>query len=108
MTINKTVYLYVFNGMADWEPGYAVAELNSGRYFKKDSQRYTVKALGLNQEPVVTMGGLRIIPDISLEKYTVENTAALIFPGGDTWLNNKGRWQDVKIINYESVSGFTF
>lgn len=32
---NKKVYLYVFNTMSDWEYGYLIAELNSGRYFKK-------------------------------------------------------------------------
>ena len=31
----QKVYLYVFNTMSDWEYGYLIAELNSGRYFKK-------------------------------------------------------------------------
>lgn len=33
--MNNTVYLYVFDTMADWEIGYLTAELNSGRYYKK-------------------------------------------------------------------------
>lgn len=32
---SKTVYLYAFPTMSDWEYGYLMAELNSGRYFKK-------------------------------------------------------------------------
>lgn len=32
---NKKAFLYVFNTMSDWEYGYLIAELNSGRYFKK-------------------------------------------------------------------------
>jgi hypothetical protein len=31
----KKIYLYVFNTMSDWEIGYLMAELNSGRYFKE-------------------------------------------------------------------------
>lgn len=33
--MNSTVYLYVFDTMADWEIGYLTAELNSGRYYKR-------------------------------------------------------------------------
>ena len=32
----RKVYLYVFDTMADWEIGYLMAELNTGRYFKRD------------------------------------------------------------------------
>lgn len=31
----RKVYLYVFDTMADWEIGYLMAELNTGRYFKR-------------------------------------------------------------------------
>lgn len=31
----KTVYLYVLDTMADWEAGYVIAELHSGRYFRR-------------------------------------------------------------------------
>ncbi|SDX98620.1 hypothetical protein SAMN05421736_10179 [Evansella caseinilytica] len=33
--MNSTVYLYVFDTVADWEIGYLTVELNSGRYYKK-------------------------------------------------------------------------
>ncbi|MFD0132015.1 glutamine amidotransferase, partial [Bacillus subtilis] len=33
----RKVYLYVFHTMSDWEYGYLIAELNSGRYFKQDA-----------------------------------------------------------------------
>ncbi len=32
----RKVYMYVFDTMSDWEVGYLTAELNTGRYFKKD------------------------------------------------------------------------
>jgi putative intracellular protease/amidase len=84
--MKKTVYLYVFDTMADWEASYAIAELHSRRYFRKDAIKYEVKTVGLTNEPVVTMGGVRIMPDISLEALTADHAGALLLPGGDTWL----------------------
>ncbi|MBO1581716.1 glutamine amidotransferase, partial [Bacillus sp. XF8] len=46
----KKVYLYVFNTMSDWEYGYLIAELNSGRYFKKDLAPLKVVTVGANKE----------------------------------------------------------
>lgn len=34
-----TIYVYVLDTFADWEMGYAISELNSGRFFKKDAPR---------------------------------------------------------------------
>lgn len=31
------------------------------------------------------MGGLKILPDIELDEFSIENADALILPGGDTW-----------------------
>nr|WP_321496119.1 type 1 glutamine amidotransferase family protein [uncultured Methanolobus sp.] len=85
----KIAYLYVLDTMADWEPGFLVAELNTGRYFRKDAEKYTVKTVGLTKdpkEPVVTMGGVSIVPDISIDELTTDYAGVLILPGGDTWL----------------------
>ncbi|MFP7226019.1 type 1 glutamine amidotransferase family protein [Priestia filamentosa] len=81
----KKVYLYVFNTMSDWEYGYLIAELNSGRYFKKGLAPLKVVTVGINNEMITTMGGLSIKPDVSLNKCTFENEDLLILPGGDTW-----------------------
>lgn len=83
--MTHTIYLYVFNTMSDWEIGYLTAELNSGRYFKKGIVPYKVVTVGRDDAPVTTMGGLKITPDRSLESCKVENTDALILPGGNTW-----------------------
>ena len=86
--MNKTVYLYVLDTMADWEIGYLTAELHSGRYFKDGIKPYKVVTVGVQKIPVTTMGGLRITPDIIIRDCIPENEniAALILPGGDTWL----------------------
>lgn len=81
----KKVFLYVFNTMSDWEYGYLIAELNSGRYFKKDLAPLKVITVGANKEMITTMGGLSIKPDISLDECTFESKDLLILPGGTNW-----------------------
>ncbi|QDQ02386.1 glutamine amidotransferase [Lysinibacillus fusiformis] len=81
----KKVYLYVFDTMSDWEVGYLIAELNSGRYFKKELAPLEVVAVGVDKNPVTTMGGLNILPSISMDKCMLESTDVLVLPGGNTW-----------------------
>ncbi|WP_284642992.1 type 1 glutamine amidotransferase family protein [Paenibacillus silviterrae] len=83
--MKNTVYLYVFDTMADWEIGYLTAELNSGRYYKKGLAPSQIVTVGMEKTPVTTMGGLKILPDIKLDECSIESTDALILPGGDTW-----------------------
>lgn len=82
----KIAYLYVLDTLADWEPGYLTAELNSGRYFARAGDRIPVRTVGLTAAPVTTMGGLRLTPDTTLDAITPGESAILILPGGDTWL----------------------
>ena len=83
--MNNTLYLYVFDTMADWEVGYLTAELNSGRYFKKGLASSKIVTVGITKAPITTKGGLKILPDIELDDCSIENADALILPGGDTW-----------------------
>lgn len=82
----RTIYLYVCDTMADWEIGYLTAELNTGRYFKKGLSPCKIVTVGIDVVPVTTMGGLKILPDISVAECDLKSADALILPGGDTWL----------------------
>lgn len=82
----RTIYLYVCDTMADWEIGYLTAELNTGRYFKKGLSPCKIVTVGIDVSPVTTMGGLKILPDISVAECDIKSADALILPGGDTWL----------------------
>lgn len=82
----KTVYVYVQNTLADWEAGYAMAELHSGRFFKSSVEPLTVKTCALSREPIETMGGVRILPEVTVDEICLSEAAMLILPGGDTWL----------------------
>jgi putative intracellular protease/amidase len=85
--MSKKAWLYAFEGMADWEYGYLIAELNSGRYFADRGTRLEVRAAAAGPGPVRTMGALRILPDALLEELEPDSCALLIMPGGDTWLD---------------------
>jgi putative intracellular protease/amidase len=71
-------HLLVFDGFADWEPAYAVAEL-------RRSGRHQVVTVGFSGEPVVSMGGLCVLPDFDLAEIDPETVRLFILPGGDHW-----------------------
>ncbi len=79
-------YLYVFDTMADWEPAFVISELGSGRYFKQNQPPCEVKTVALTGDTVVTMGGVRIMPDITVSQCHPQSDSLLILPGGNTWM----------------------
>ena len=83
------IYVYIFDTLADWELGYVTAELNSGRFFKKDAPRVSVKTVGISKESVKTMGGMTIVPDCVIDDIAVNDKSVLLLPGGNTWDNPK-------------------
>ena len=80
-----TVYIYVLDTLADWELGYVTAELNSRRFFKKDTPEVSVKTVAISTEPVKTMGGLTIVPDCTIREIAVSEKSVLLLPGANTW-----------------------
>ena len=87
-----TVYVYVKNTMADWEIGYCLAELHSKRFFRKDAGEISVKTVSISKEPVKSMGGLTIIPDMTIEDIQVNKDNVLILPGSDRWSASENFW----------------
>jgi putative intracellular protease/amidase len=83
--MKHTVYLYVFDTMSDWEIGYLTAELNSGRYFRQGLAPVKIVTVGIEKTPVTTMGGLKIMPDLTVDECSMNSVDALILPGGNTW-----------------------
>lgn len=84
-----TVYIYVQDSLADWEFGYVIAELHSGRFFKKGAKRITLKMAAASKEPIHTMGGLKIEPDCLIDDIVVNETSMLLLPGANTWNDPK-------------------
>lgn len=86
-----TIYVYVLDTLADWEMGHVISELNSGRFFKKDSQRVVLTTVSDSKEPIKTMGGLTVVPDCVIDDIVVSETSVLLLPGADTWNTPKHR-----------------
>ena len=84
-----TIYIYVLDTLADWELGYITAELNSGRFFKKDAPHISLKMVSYSKEPIHTMGGLTIVPDCLIDDIVLSETSVLLLPGADTWNDPK-------------------
>jgi putative intracellular protease/amidase len=78
MTDSRAVHILVFDGFADWEPAHALAELR--RWGKR-----TIRTAGFTQAPVLSMGGLRITPDVALGDIRATDIELLILPGGELW-----------------------
>jgi putative intracellular protease/amidase len=83
-TRKKTCYLFVFDGFADYETSLAAVGI-------RRSDEYQLKLLAIRKEPVRSMSGMTIMPDLDfipdadLADIDRENTAMLILPGGRAW-----------------------
>lgn len=85
--MKHTVVVAGFDSFADWEPGYLLAELRSGRF---TGRPFDVVTAAATLDPVTTMGGLRLLPDVTLEEVDPAAADLLILPGGDIWHTNAG------------------
>lgn len=80
----ETVHCYVFDTLADWEHGFAVSGINNTQFHRVPG-RWRVQTVAPRRDPVATAGGVRIIPDMTLDELSPSQSSMLILPGGDTW-----------------------
>jgi putative intracellular protease/amidase len=80
-----TIYIYVLDTLADWEIGHVTSEINSGRFFKKNAKPVSIKTVSHSKEPIKTMGGLTIVPQLLITDIPLSETTMLLLPGADTW-----------------------
>ena len=76
--MTPAIHVLVFDGFADWEPAFALAEL-------RRSGGLDVVTVGFGTAPVRSMGGLRVVPDRALAGVDPATVRLLILPGGDLW-----------------------
>jgi putative intracellular protease/amidase len=89
------IFLYVLDTLADWEISLLMAEINSGRYLRKDIEKPKIVKVGNSLTPIKTMGGIEIVPDIDVDSINFNNGDLIVLPGADTWQNE----QNQKIID---------
>ena len=92
--MTECVHLAVYDTLADWEVGHAIAHIRNPNWQRRPG-RYDVRTVALTAEPVRTMGGVRIVPDLLLTELSPADSAMLILPGNDIWPTPEYRaWTD--------------
>ena len=79
--MEKNVYLFVCEKLADWEAGLATALLSDTYTIIPKLHSYPVVTFGLSRDPVRSFGGLSITPDTDLSGVNPGNAAMVILPG---------------------------
>jgi putative intracellular protease/amidase len=74
----KKAHVLLFDGYADWEVGNVLAEL-------RRMGKIEVTAVGFSEEPVSSMGGLHVKPDIALSRVNLDDVLVFLLPGGYMW-----------------------
>ncbi len=80
----ETVHLAVYDTMADWEHGHAVAHINDPR-FQREPGRYKIVTVAPTLNPVTTAGGVRVVPDLAVTELRPRDSALLLLPGASAW-----------------------
>ena len=76
--MKRNAYHLVFDGHADWETPFAMCAIT-------ESGRFNVVTVGFSREPVTTMGGMKIAPNITTKDLNPEDAAIFVLPGGNQW-----------------------
>lgn len=83
-----TAHLAVYDTLADWETGYLLVELRTGRF---TGTNWDVVTVAESKAPITTMGGVRILPDMMLDELDPSSSGLLILPGADMWDAGRGQ-----------------
>lgn len=86
------VYIYASDGLADWEAGYIMAELNTKRFFKEDAPEISVEVVGFSKRQYRTMGGMLLNATLSVKDIEVSDKTFLLLFGADAWNENKQKY----------------
>lgn len=76
--MKKKVYVFLCNGFSDWEIAYITPEI-------KKSNEFDLIYFSQYGDSVLSMGGLTVLPDVSLEDIDPNGVDMLILPGGTSW-----------------------
>ena len=80
--MKNEILVFIFDGYADWECAYVCPELRGAGF--------TVRTVAENREICTSMGGLRVVPDYTVDDFPAD-FSLLLLPGGNTWLDHGNR-----------------
>lgn len=81
--MRDTVYFLAFDGFADWHAAQALCEI-------RRPGDWRLQTVGFSLQPVLSMGGLRVLPELTLEQLEPRRAALFILPGGHLWERGHG------------------
>ena len=81
--MRDTVYFLAFDGFADWHAAQALCEI-------RRPGDWQLKTVGFSMQPVLSMAGLRVVPELTLDELDLRRAALLIVPGGYLWEHGYG------------------
>jgi putative intracellular protease/amidase len=79
---NRTAHLALYDGAAEMEVGHLLAELHTGRF---TGTSFDVVTVAESPEPVLSMGGITIVPDAPLAELEPSDSDLLVMPGAEMW-----------------------
>jgi putative intracellular protease/amidase len=80
-------HIALYDNLADWEIGYLLVELRTGRF---TGRPWEIVSVAESREPITSMGGLCIVPDMILDDLDPADSNLLILPGADLWDAGEG------------------
>jgi len=82
MLTTPVAHVALYDSFADWEVGHLLVELRTGRF---TGTRFDIVTVAETADPITTMGGVRVLPDITLADLDPAGSSLLILPGADLW-----------------------
>jgi len=76
--MKKKIFVFLFNGFSDWEIAYLSPQI-------KKSDAFDLIYFSKDGNPVISMGGLCILPEMSLTEINTDDVYMLVLPGGTAW-----------------------
>lgn len=84
----RVAHLAAYDTVADWEYGHLIVELRTGRF---TGVPYEVRTVASSLDPITTMGGVRVAPDLTFDDLQPTDSALLILPGAAFWDAGEGK-----------------
>ncbi|WP_053204455.1 DJ-1/PfpI family protein [Jiangella muralis] len=90
--MTPTAHIALYDTLADSEIGHLLVELRTGRF---TGTPWNVVTVAETADPITTMGGMRIVPDLLLADLSPEESDLLVLAGAEMWDTSGGQaWTD--------------
>lgn len=89
---STTVHVAIYDTLADWEIGYLTAALAGPPV--RDPASIRMLTVGPTTDPIRTIGGLTVIPDMAVSDLDPADSSLLVLPGASTWPDGLPEFSD--------------